>query len=558
MDGPTRRPFRLILAAAVCVAISAAAPLPAAAQGLTLGCLLNDPASFDGYTLFAPMPSTTTYLIDNGGFLVHEWASSTRPALSAYLLESGNLVRTGKVWNPNFEGGGTGGRVQEFSWNGDLLWEYVYSSAEHHQHHDVEPLPSGNVLMVAWELKSAAEAISQGRNPALLTEGKLWPDHIVEIEPDGASGGTIVWEWHVYGVVADHPELVDLNYVGGVANADWNHVNSVDYHEAFDQIILSVHGFGEVWVVDHSTTTQEAAGHTGGASGRGGDLLYRWGNPQTYDAADPDAQQLFRQHDARWIPEGLPGEGNILVFNNGSARPGPDYSEVDEIVPPVDTLGNYTYVPGMPFEPDEPSWIYTAGNPIDFFAQNISGAERLPNSNTLICHGSLGTFFEVTAELDTVWIYVSPVTMFGPLVQGDPAPPDGRNVFRATRYAPDYAGFEGHELTPGDPIELYPSAVEATDPVAPALRLHPNRPNPFNPRTAIAFDLPQAGEVRLTVLNVRGQKVATLVDGTRAAGTHTIAWDGRNERGGAVSSGVYFVRVEACGEAVTRAVTLLR
>jgi len=64
--------------------------------------------------------------------------------------------------------------------------------------------------------------------------------------------------------------------------------------------------------------------------------------------------------------------------------------------------------------------------------------------------------------------------------------------------------------------------------------------------------------VRLTVLNVRGQKVATLVDGTRAAGTHTIAWDGRNERGGAVSSGVYFVRVEACGEAVTRAVTLLR
>ncbi len=225
-----------------------------------------------------------------------------------------------------------------------------------------------------------------------------------------------------YGVVADHPELIDLNYSGTGARpgvADWNHINAIDYNAEFDQIMLSVRNFSEIWVIDHSTTTAEAAGHSGGDSGKGGDLLYRWGNPQAYDAGTAADQQLFVQHDAQWIPDGYPGAGNILVFNNGSGRPDGDYSSVDEIVPPVDGDGDYSG-----YGPAAPVWRYTAAPPTDFYAQNISGAQRLPNGNTLICDGPNSYFFEVTPAGEIVWDYD----------HGDQA------VFRVIRYEPGYPG----------------------------------------------------------------------------------------------------------------------
>ena len=118
--------------------------------------------------------------------------------------------------------------------------------------------------------------------------------------------------------------LKGLGYVGGTRSIseDWNHTNSVAYNAALDQIMLSVHSFHEIWVIDHSTTTAEAAGSTGGKRGKGGDLLYRWGNPVVYHAGKVSDQQLFGQHHAHWIPPGRPGAGNLLVFNNGSRRPG--------------------------------------------------------------------------------------------------------------------------------------------------------------------------------------------------------------------------------------------
>jgi hypothetical protein len=563
----------ILTAAAVLAAILLISPA-ALAQGLTVGCLLNDDASFEGYTLFSPMSSRTAYLIDNGGFLVNSWFSAYRPGLSVYLLENGHLLRTGTVGNQYYAAGGAGGIVEEYTWEGDLVWEYVYSSVDQLQHHDIEPLPNGNVLIVAWEYKSLAEAIAAGRNPALITEGKLWPDHVIEVDPSGASGGTIVWEWHVwdhliqdydpgaanYGVIADHPELIDLNRVAGgpgAGRADWNHVNSVDYNPHFDQIILSSHAFDEIWVIDHSTTNEEAAGHTGGLSGKGGDLLYRWGNPEAYRLGNDEDKRFYSQHDAKWILEGYPGEGNILVFNNGTQRPGADYSSVDEIVPPIDTLGHYAFTPGAPFEPEDQRWMYTAADPPGFYAQNLSSAQRLPNGNTLMCDGSDAIFFEITAELDTVWIYVSPVLLGGVVNQGDPVPPGGRTVFRAERYAPDFAGFNGHDLTPGDPIEHYPLGI-GEETVGTGAILHPNRPNPFHPETVIAYELPETATVRLTVLNVQGREVAALVDGSRGAGLHDVPWDGTDDFGNALASGVYFLRLEAGGEAETRTITLLK
>jgi hypothetical protein len=399
--------------------------------------------SFNGYTLYTPMISPKTFLINNSGGTVHTWESSYKPALSVYLLENGDILRTAfPGYSPRFWGGGIGGRVERFDWNGTRNWYYHYSTSYHCLHHDIELLPNGNILMIAWEYKSAAEVISNGRDPSTIPQGELWPDHLIEVQPTNDSGGTIVWEWHVwdhliqdfdstkenYGVIQDHPELIDINY-GGRFLADWTHINSVDYNDQYDQILLSVLLFDEIWVIDHSTTTEEAANHSGGRYGKGGDLLYRWGNPLTYKMGSVSEKKLFNQHDATWITQGLPGDGNILIFNNGVNRPGGEHSSIEEITPPMEPDGSYTRQPGFAFGPTESTWSYTAEQPTEFYAVNLGSAQRLPNGNTLICDGPQGRFFEVTNKKEVVWAYVNQI----------PDPID-HHVFKICRYAPDYPG----------------------------------------------------------------------------------------------------------------------
>ncbi len=446
---------------------------PLIAAGLALVLILVGLAAsgeaaeaFDGYTLFASIEATSVSLMDMDGVIVHTWDTEYRPGLKVSLLENGLLLHTGSIANSTFVSsqsplqnqqssgnrrgssggnqrevnpGGSGGVIQLIDWDGNVVWEYVCSSDTYLQHHSAEVLPNGNVLIVAWEYKSEQEALDAGRDPSLLENGELWPDSILEIKPTGDTSGEIVWEWHAwdhlvqdqdaskenYGDVSAHPKLIDLNYTLQ-ASADWTHINSADYNAELDQILLSVHNFGEIWIIDHSTTTEEAAGHSGGNSGCGGDLLYRWGNPQAYGAGDAGDQILFGQHDAEWIADGLPGEGNILIFNNGLGRAGDRYSSVDEITPPLNSDGSYDRT----FDPDILCWRYTADNPTDFFAQNISSAQRLENGDTLICSGPNGYFFEVTQDGDTVWDYSA---------QG--------SYFNIQRYEPDYSGFTGIELS---------------------------------------------------------------------------------------------------------------
>ena len=547
------------------------AALPLSAQTQTVGLFLNDAQAFRGYTLFAPLRANTTYLIDNDGKLVRSWQSSYQPGNAVYLLENGHLLRTGNARNPTFTSGGAGGRVQEFDWNGALLWDFEYSSNQYLQHHDVEPLPNGNVLLIAWELKSSSEAIAAGRNPALVSTRGLWPDKIIEVKPQGTNGGEIVWEWHAwdhliqdfdaakphYGVVAEHPELIDLNFSSN-NQPDWQHINAVDYNPQLDQIMLSVHNnFNEIWIIDHSTTTAEAASHSGGKYGKGGDLLYRWGNPRAYRAGMTADQKLSGQHDAQWIEAGSPGAGNILIFNNGSTR---RYSSVDEIVPPVEASGNYTRASGAAFGPSAAAWSYVAPTPTNFYAMNISGAQRLPNGNTLICDGPHGNFFEVTVAKDMVWQYINPVVASGPMTQGDPIPSGQQGqentVFRSPRYAPDYAGLAGKDLTPGAPIEKYPttSVVSAQSSVV-SYQLRQNYPNPFNPSTVISFQLPVSSHVTLKVFDVNGREVATLVQGEMSAGSHAVTFA---PQGGDLAGGIYFYKLTAGEFFQTRKAVLMK
>jgi hypothetical protein len=381
---------------------------------------INDKGSFEGYTLFAPEYYLTTYLINNSGEIFKKWKSDYIQCAQCNLLENGNLVRASLARiNPYFPGGGMTGRIEMYNWDGDLIWVFEHTSKDYCLNHGYEIMPNGNILMIAWEVKTYIEAIDAGRNPLTIPAGVLWPCYIIEVEPTFPEGGKIIWEWHVwdhliqdydqtknnYGNIRNHPELVDINFGLPMGYIDINHFNSLDYNEEFDQILISSHTQNEIWIIDHSTTTEEASGHTGGRYGKGGDLLYRWGNPQAYRAGTNNDQMLFGQHDARWIRKGCPGEGHITVFNNGLGRPEISYSSVDEIIPPVDENGNYYLELGSTYDPKEPIWSYTSENLTDFFSPIIAGAQRLPNGNTLICDGYSGRFFEVTMDKEIVWRY---------------------------------------------------------------------------------------------------------------------------------------------------------
>jgi hypothetical protein len=425
---------------------TAAAPPPE-----KFGVLVNDPRAFGGYNLINP-GRKETYLFDNEGQVVHTWTSEYSSGAAAYLLDNGHLFRPAEAANRKreFQGPAAGGRIQEFDWDGNLVWDCEYHSDKRLPHHDAIKLPNGNALLICWEWIDEAEAVANGRRPETVKDSHLQPDCLVELKPTGANSGEVVWEWrswdHLiqdrdrnkpnYGKIADHPERFDVNYIQGEEdqpankadaakdqpqdaaksdpppavrkNPDWMHVNAVAYNAELDQIVLSSPHFCEIWIIDHGTTTEEARGHTGGRWGKGGDILYRWGNPRVYRNGTSTDQRLFFQHNIQWIPKGVPGEGHLLVFNNGGGRKPEEHSSVDEFVPPTDEDGNYVRPPHGRFGPFKAHWSYTAPNPKDFFSWFISGAQRLTNGNTLINSGAVGVVFEVTPWNEVVWKFSNP------------------------------------------------------------------------------------------------------------------------------------------------------
>ncbi|MBM3889405.1 MAG: hypothetical protein FJ388_09790, partial [Verrucomicrobia bacterium] len=399
--------------------------------GQTVGLFLNTPKAYNGYTLFAPKHNHTTYLMRNDGQVVHSWTKSQyEPGQTVYLLPNGHMVRACMLRVQGGTGGGEGGRIEEYDWEGNLVWEFDHATRDYQLHHDIKPLPNGNFLALMVERKSREEALAAGFEESMMRDDYLVPDAVVEIQPIRPKGGKIVWEWHVwdhliqdtdrskpnYGDPAQHPERIYVNCNGRPMAAFWNHMNSLDYNAELVQIVLSVRGCNEIWIIDHSTTTQQAAGSTGGKHGKGGDLIYRWGNPAAYKRGTIKDKQLVQQHDALWIPDGYPGAGHMTIFNNGYDR---GWSSVEEIVLPMDASGRYILEPGKTYGPDKPVWHYEAKNRTDFFSAEISGAHRLPNGNTLICGGIVGNLFEVTPAGEMVWQYVNPMVRQGILAQGE-------------------------------------------------------------------------------------------------------------------------------------------
>jgi hypothetical protein len=426
------------------------------------GLINSTPEASPGYTLISPIKSKDAYLLDMQGEVVHTWKTHYPFGMAVTLLDDGHLLRGARDTGGSrrFHGGGLGGRLQELDWNGNVVWDFVFPSDELMPHHDLEVLPNGNVLALAWEFHSGEEALAAGRAPeAIGTEG-LWPDAVIELRPLPPDGAEIVWMWRAwdhlvqdrdpeapnYARASERPGRIDVNadhryrvpltdeqrahneqlekelraigYVGGVdeeedapavsdadlKRADWLHVNTVSYCEELDLIVLSTPRMNEVWVIDHSTTSEQAAGSEGGRHGRGGDLLYRWGNPQMYGMGTAADRRLFFQHQPEWIERG-DGTWSLLVYNNGRDRPG-NYSSVEELVLPFDAEGGFRRDEGAPFGPSGPIWIHELHGP--YFSAVISGAQRLPGGNTFICSGVPGRLLEVTHDGERVWDFISP------------------------------------------------------------------------------------------------------------------------------------------------------
>lgn len=460
------------------------------------GVVTRTAAAFEGHTLVMPLNSTQVHLMDLDGELVHSWETGLAPGSWSYLMDDGSLLHGGRQdRDPRFKGGGIGGVVTRFAPDGGVVWRLDFADQFKCQHHDLEPLPNGNILFISWERKSAEEAIALGRDPAGVGQAGLWPDAIYEVRPTLPTGGEIVWSWHVwdhlvqdrdpekpnYGDLAERAGRIDVNacyeavdeqseaerlaavqlqqqmaaigYAGGDEDeeedadhapqgpppsdwdksGDWLHTNAVDYHPELDLIVMSSPELGEVYVIDHSTTTEEAAGSTGGRWGRGGDLLWRWGNPRRHGAEGD--QQLFYQHDPTWI--GGADDLRLLVFNNGGRRPDGNYSAVLELRLPFDAERGFVREGAAAWGPAQPHWSYLDRE--GFFSAFISGARRLPNGNTIVCSGVGGRIFEVTPAGEVVWDFFSELG-------GDVEPPEHAGnappyaLYRADRYAPDHPG----------------------------------------------------------------------------------------------------------------------
>lgn len=447
-----------------------------------------------GYVFFSPLLSTTTYMVNLDGEVVHTWESQYGPSGFVYLKENGNLLRGGRDPDaPVFAGGGQGGRMQEFTWDGELVWDYKFASESHLTHHDVALMPNGNILAIAWESMSPEDAVRAGRKPEWIPRAGVWPDMIVELQPYGKSNAKIIWEWHSwdhliqdfdegqnnFGIVSEHPELIDINIGGPLPppttkeeldqqrvdnqattnstpdnqGSDLFHTNAIDYNPELDQIVISASHNNEILIIDHSTTTAEAAGHTGGRWGKGGDFLYRWGNPQNYDRGDSTNQILGGQHDVRWVPKGYPGEGDLTVFDNVIRTPRRPYSAILEFSPPLLETG-YALEDGKPFGPAVATWNYVAKDSVSFFAPFISGAHRMENGNTFITEGPKGRYIEVTPDGKIVWEYWTPYAGYSRMPDGSFPQPVGPLIyatFRATHITMDHPAVKGKTLEPLNP-----------------------------------------------------------------------------------------------------------
>ncbi|CEL93441.1 unnamed protein product [Vitrella brassicaformis CCMP3155] len=286
----------------------------------------------DQLTLWAPLGTNVAYLYDSNLCVAKTFNIAAGPPASgsASIMRNGWLLRAATDitrpplrQDPVFPYGGRAGILQM------IEWEFNTTKFERGrvaiQHHEAIELPNGNILYLLWVVKDYAEAIQAGRDPARDVpdnqnkSGYLLTEEIVEVTPVGKKSAEEVWRWRMwdhliqdfdrskdnYVPYCDHPDdyyyRLDINIPPVTArdisfsiSVDWLHWNSLDYNEQLDQIMISSRHTSEIYVIDRSITTAEAATSKG-------DFLFRYGRPFNYRADPFDANRvLYTSHSAKW------------------------------------------------------------------------------------------------------------------------------------------------------------------------------------------------------------------------------------------------------------------
>ncbi len=489
----------------------------------------NQNKAFDGYNLIYPHNQPNVYLLDNCGEVVHMWSDDDnwRPGNTAYITENGYLYKAKRdmtVAGDAIWAGGGGAIFEIRDWDNNLVWSFEMNNEINRLHHDFTVKPNGNIIALAWELKTTQDCVDAGRDTSTLAQKIMWPEWIFEIDP---TTDNIIWEWHTwnhlvqdfdakkanFAILADNPQLVDVNFGRDDGHPDWMHSNALDYNADLGQIMMSVPYFNELWIIDQTTTTEQAADHFGGMGNVGGDLMYRWGNPITYDLGDSMDQKLFFQHDTHWIDDFLdashPMYGKIGVFNN---RVGEDFSTANIITPPWD-MYEWKYLAGANASlPDDFDETITHPIPSKMFSSGLSSIQVLPNGNRLLTDGRHGYSFELTPDDEIVWEYITPRKGMEVATQGDILEVNNNLTFRMKRYPTDFVAFDGKDLTSKGWIELEPNEAYCSD-ITPTKdvmieEMFKIYPNPSSSTITIEWDGMKYADISL--INSIGQEITKL------------------------------------------------
>lgn len=474
--------------------------------------------AFEGYNLLFPHNQSTVYLLDNCGQIVHSWADEDhwRPGNSVYLTDQGTLIKckreNNSIMDPIWAGGG-GAVVELRSWDNELIASFERNDSLYRLHHDVAPMPNGNILMIVWENQSYEAAIAAGRDTSKLAQNELWSEVIWEWDPVADS---IVWEWRVwdhlvqdydatqdnFGDVASSPGRIDINYDEHNGHPDWLHMNAIDYNPVLDQIIMSVPYFNEIWVVDHSKTSAETAGDAG-------DLIYRYGNPQAYRQGTAEDQKFFFQHDCKWTRSnaqpGDPDFGQLSIYNN---RVRENFSPMF-IWNPLVSNKDYAFVNERFGLGQEIREIFHPDS-LDIAASSgLSSASLLPNGNALLLAGRWGFAYEVTPNDEVVWEYRVPLQGGAVVAQGTELSINNNITFRMDRYAADHPAFAQKELVPQGFWELMPdSTVCPSVAVSTYTTVLPEKIFSFFPNPAAhQVQIETSQDMPLVLLNGQGQQL---------------------------------------------------
>jgi len=427
------------------------------AQATTIGLLgIDNDEVAEGFTLFTPWYSARSFLINNCGQVIREWEHEIEEGLAnSYLDIEGNLhLLRNEVFSL-------------YDWDGNRLTSFTGEAWDMNFHHDFTILPNGHVIILFDEKITINEALELGVDSTLFVEQQ---DHMVidgfaEFDLSDPDSITLVWEWHLkhhliqdmnpllnnFFKSAERPRRLNINFTSALYSLlDWTHFNGVDYNPELDQLVFSSRSSSEIYIIDHSTTTSEAADSVGGTYGFGGDFLWRWGNPAQY-GQDSSLQQTFVQHNPNWNLYGPNTQEGMSLFNNENATNSAS-SSILTVVPQKDSDGNYIFENGR-FGPDEPEWKYE-GPEEEFFSPIMSSAQLLNNGNYISCLGRFGKFYEITPEGKRVWQYQNPI-FIGPVPQFQTAPPS--ITFSIQKYPLDFLGFEGKDLSPNSILENFNS-----------------------------------------------------------------------------------------------------